>query len=1654
MHRRSAVLMVLLLAFSAQTGLLANDLPLAPRADATGGTEATTVTIPAGGEVARYLDLGPEVLEAGMTAEVEGLFDALAYMPTSSAIADMVFENGHACLLTVNGEIACFIVSYMGNQALLGQNVSYVDNYGTGRAPLSVPAAEGRTWTSIHEGHTGQSGFFCAVDDADAITCWGQLGRDANWNDVLYAEIADDAREPVVQLELGAAHACALYESGRLGCWGEVSPASGHPNNDMTFNGSLNVIEPPAGTSITDLLVGSDDSCMRVDNGELLCWGNRHGSSTPTNDSTYATAGVEATLLSMVPVRDSDWNSGQCMLFTNGSVGCYGVGVDASQRGNATMPQDRQVMTMVDLPSGTQAVTLWSPGTTGGWEGPVCADLDDGTTACWGSEYNATDMMWTALTTPTVITDVPNGTVSVGMVVGYSVGGPVVALDAEGRTWQQPVQSYNQPSNRSLGEMMGPDGYSGWYGVDLAGNILSGIASTVGTHDLTLWVNDSTGGATAYDFVIEVVDPFADTSVLYEYEIGRSISQDFDVDALCNPDYGMQCQAFFWPAAPNGISIQMEDWNFDPMMGGQWVEPEFDPKVRGKALGNVQSSDYTIVVQQWASVYGMENSPWQTGDFSNINTLALNVTLRSSTESYGRLPVASGFPFEATADFLLPFIASSESFELDGSIGGFDLNISTEDRSFETVRMVSGSVCADGAEGTSCYGSVSNIFASYESNYQIVRPTADVNYNSMAASPIGVTPIVDGDFDGIVVDGGSACWMNSMDEVVCAANQGSWNLGYLGDETTLNAMGLAPTAMWDGATASVFSYFPSYNQGHLCASLTNLTLVCNVGTNNPVLTADAGESTVWIENANVTAFVSMGYSDGLCVLAGEGDLGAGVHCAGENLYRHFVDQGEDLTSGEFHAAEAPVDGQGAPAVPTSVFRWYGACSQFENNSVHCMDSYFNSTNASRNWDGSNLPGLFTVPGMGAVVSDGRMDQSDECVLDDLGQVFCIEITTNWDSSDYVRPSHIRDLGVEVYNHTAESQWGDEWKRMVVRKVDFGGPVVDLTSTWEHMAAVLEDGRLMTIGSVPDRMGIGESAFRFGVNGESEWTSTNTTQVNPTILGLTISGTPPAGYGDSPIVSVWGNSSYGEQAEPQTGFTWNGEAANVYPFVLDYVHAVEFEHGYLEVLSTENVSIAVDVYCDWCTDFTFSPALPGDWTFDADNGRITGTPGTAGAAVTYTVTASAANGSDTTEVTIRVVDAYTEPSLGGMDMAATSEGSPQEFLVNVALNDTVLVDDEGVTSEWTITPDLPIGMHLDKDTGRIFGTPALLDDAPVAYVINASTPMGTSAEVTVWMQVVSELTVPLDTDGDGTPDSEDDDDDNDGVVDSEDAFPLDASESADLDGDGIGNNADDDADGDGVPASEDQNDLDASVGAATVDDMDGDGIPDAQDTDRDGDGVDNDLDAFPDDASETVDTDGDGTGDGADSDDDGDGVDDANDAFPLDASESADLDGDGVGDNSDTDADGDGVLNDVDQDDMDATVGAADTGSNGTGTNGTDTNGTNTNTTVTDLDGDGTPDAEDDDIDGDGVPNAEDLFPEDATESADLDGDGVGDNMDDDADGDGIPASEDADDMDASVGRVEAGSEDGGGSSALLLVLVVLGIVVMLAVVLRRSNDEA
>ncbi len=276
---------------------------------------------------------------------------------------------------------------------------------------------------------------------------------------------------------------------------------------------------------------------------------------------------------------------------------------------------------------------------------------------------------------------------------------------------------------------------------------------------------------------------------------------------------------------------------------------------------------------------------------------------------------------------------------------------------------------------------------------------------------------------------------------------------------------------------------------------------------------------------------------------------------------------------------------------------------------------------------------------------------------------------------------------------------------------------------------------------------------------------------------------------------------------------------------------------------------------------------------------------------------------------------------------------------------------------------------------------------------------------------------IDTDGDGINNDFDTDDDGDMYLDTNDAFPLDASEWLDTDSDGIGNNADTDDDEDG------QLDTDEILcGSDSLDpysmalDTDSDNIPNCVDTDDDGDTYLDTNDALPLDASEWLDTDSDGIGNNADTDDDGDGVLDTNDAFPLDATERVDTDSDGIGNNADTDDDGDGVIDTNDAFPLDPNE-TLDTDYDGVGNNADtdddndgftdeielicETNPLRLDSQPGDYDNDGIANCIDDDMDGDGVMNQDDAFPLNEFESIDTDGDGIGNNIDADDDNDGV-----------------------------------------------------
>ena len=161
---------------------------------------------------------------------------------------------------------------------------------------------------------------------------------------------------------------------------------------------------------------------------------------------------------------------------------------------------------------------------------------------------------------------------------------------------------------------------------------------------------------------------------------------------------------------------------------------------------------------------------------------------------------------------------------------------------------------------------------------------------------------------------------------------------------------------------------------------------------------------------------------------------------------------------------------------------------------------------------------------------------------------------------------------------------------------------------------------------------------------------------------------------------------------------------------------------------------------------------------------------------------------------------------------------------------------------------------------------------------------------------------LDTDLDGMVDVLDTDDDNDGVLDTVDAFSINAAASIDTDLDGFPDSFHDDCD-----------DVCIDSSGLTLDlDDDNDGYSDEDE-------LTNGTDSLSADSSPS-DNDGDFISDLLDTDDDNDLVLDVDDAFPLDATESVDTDGDGLGNNADTDDDNDGIIDEDDSAPLDSSIG--------------------------------------------------------------------------------------------------------------------------------------
>lgn len=238
------------------------------------------------------------------------------------------------------------------------------------------------------------------------VLCWGannsgQLGV-GNTMAVGSMNVPTDSMtvafsSPIVMLEAGVSHTCAVTDADELYCWGN------NANGQLGYGGDQNVgndeLPDSAGpvdvmsmglgmnATISSLALGKDHSCALFSTGQVLCWGrNNHGQLGQGNNVDWGDDPNEFPAMlapidfgGAVVTAITAGDDFSCALIDDGSVRCWGRSNHGQlgQGNTNTIGNDAmEVPVTVDL--GGPAIQI-SAGIT-----HVCAVLDDYTVRCWG----------------------------------------------------------------------------------------------------------------------------------------------------------------------------------------------------------------------------------------------------------------------------------------------------------------------------------------------------------------------------------------------------------------------------------------------------------------------------------------------------------------------------------------------------------------------------------------------------------------------------------------------------------------------------------------------------------------------------------------------------------------------------------------------------------------------------------------------------------------------------------------------------------------------------------------------------------------------------------------------------------------------------------------------------------------------------------------------------------------------------------------------------------------------------------------------------------------------------------------------------------------------------------------------------------------------
>lgn len=309
-------------------------------------------------------------LAGSSTAGVTGPADGGVVVPRGTGDVKKVSMGGGGCALTRQADtpVKCW-------PAGDGHVAAAVAEVLTG-TPMGTKVVD-----IAHHGHT------CAVLSTGGVRCWGN-----NWAGELGNGTKESSQTPVTvpgittakSVSAGFHRTCVVLVNGTIKCWGynpygELGNGTGGPEADASSTVPVTVTGITTATSID---TGTYNTCARLTNGTVKCWGLNDGGQLGIGThapSTYSSVPVAVIGLKKV-LSVSVGGTHACAVIIGGSMKCWGAEADGSL-GNGS----HGVGVFRDTPVNVQGMQSAVAAEAG--DHHTCAVLANRAVKCWGLDY-------------------------------------------------------------------------------------------------------------------------------------------------------------------------------------------------------------------------------------------------------------------------------------------------------------------------------------------------------------------------------------------------------------------------------------------------------------------------------------------------------------------------------------------------------------------------------------------------------------------------------------------------------------------------------------------------------------------------------------------------------------------------------------------------------------------------------------------------------------------------------------------------------------------------------------------------------------------------------------------------------------------------------------------------------------------------------------------------------------------------------------------------------------------------------------------------------------------------------------------------------------------------------------------------------------------